>query len=139
MCVICGCSYLYNTSSQELFMLCYQRRIRTERVQDSHVPITPLCTVGGGRGGEAEGKGMSGEGRREEGEKERGEEERQIYVKKNNEARTYLERCRDAPAKIHTRSHTFPGPTCVKPSLMRLCLKVRANCSNSSRSLGSSG
>lgn len=49
-------------------MLCYQRRIRTERVQDSHVPITPLCTVGGGRGGEAEGKGMSGEGRREEGE-----------------------------------------------------------------------
>lgn len=29
--------------------------------------------------------------------------------------------------------------TCVKPSLMRRCLKVRANCSSSSRSLGSSG
>lgn len=28
--------------------------------------------------------------------------------------------------------------TCVKPSLMRLCLKVLANCSSSSRSLGSS-
>lgn len=28
--------------------------------------------------------------------------------------------------------------TCVNPSLMRLCLKVRANCSSSSRSLGSS-
>lgn len=29
--------------------------------------------------------------------------------------------------------------TCVKPSLIRRCLKVRANCSSSSRSLGSSG
>ncbi len=28
--------------------------------------------------------------------------------------------------------------TCVKPSLIRLCLKVLANCSSSSRSLGSS-
>lgn len=38
----------------------------------------------------------------------------------------------------HRRRSGWPQ-TCVKPSLMRRCLKVRANCSSSSRSLGSSG
>lgn len=39
----------------------------------------------------------------------------------------------------HTHRPIRLSQTCVKPSLMRRCLKVRANCSSSSRSLGSSG
>lgn len=39
----------------------------------------------------------------------------------------------DRKCPRHTHTHT-----CVKPSLILLCLKVLANCSSSSRSLGSS-
>lgn len=51
---------------------------------------------------------------------------------------------RDTPCSLeapepHTRKLSAGAPpTWVKPSLMRLCLKVLANCSSSSRSLGSS-
>lgn len=43
-----------------------------------------------------------------------------------------------SPAKEGRLSQGEVHPTWVNPSLIRLCLKVLANCSSSSRSLGSS-
>lgn len=55
--------------------------------------------------------------------------------------RTLLKAALGKPSRCH-RTQFFrpllPKQTCVKPSLMRLCLKVLANFSSSSRSLGSS-
>lgn len=53
----------------------------------------------------------------------------------------YLEKYGNADLTITESvriSQFIHTPTCVKPSLIRLCLKVLANCSSSSRSLGSS-
>lgn len=56
--------------------------------------------------------------------------------------RPHPSRHQRVPPPCHPTPTACPGgrpQTCVKPSLMRRCLKVRANCSSSSRSLGSSG
>lgn len=56
---------------------------------------------------------------------------KKMYLEKHGNADLTITESVRISQFIHT-------PTCVKPSLIRLCLKVLANCSSSSRSLGSS-